>query len=42
MHSVRIMLNHEVRTHRSADDFPITEHLAYKIQAAQGGISFVG
>src|ERR1700749_4291132 len=25
------MLNHEVRTHRSADDFPITEHLAYKI-----------
>src|ERR1700728_4114824 len=31
LHSVRIMLNHEVRTHRSADDFPITEHLAYKI-----------
>src|ERR1700744_175844 len=25
------MLNHQVRTHRSADDFPITEHLAYKI-----------
>src|SRR5271156_1325909 len=25
------MLNHEVRTHRSVDDFPITEHLAYKI-----------
>jgi 2-methylcitrate dehydratase len=25
------MLTHEVRTHRSADDFPITEHLAYKI-----------
>src|SRR6202167_6404998 len=24
------MLNHELRTHRSADDFPITEHLAYK------------
>src|SRR3984893_7042355 len=31
LHSVRIMLNHEVRTHRSAEDFPITEHLAYKI-----------
>ena len=31
LHSVRTMLNHEVRTHRSADDFPITEHLAYKI-----------
>src|ERR1700683_39149 len=31
LHSVRIMFNHEVRTHRSADDFPITEHLAYKI-----------
>jgi 2-methylcitrate dehydratase len=25
------MLIHSVRTHRSADDFPITEHLAYKI-----------
>src|SRR6202048_5602391 len=25
------MLIHEVRTHRSADEFPITEHLAYKI-----------
>ncbi|MDT5142807.1 MAG: 2-methylcitrate dehydratase, partial [Mycobacterium sp.] len=25
------MLIHEVRTHRSADDFPITEHLAYRI-----------
>ncbi len=25
------MLNHSVRTHRSADDFPRTEHLAYKI-----------
>src|ERR1700684_2933056 len=25
------MLIHPVRTHRSADDFPITEHLAYKI-----------
>ena len=31
LHSVRIMLIHSVRTHRSADDFPITEHLAYKI-----------
>src|ERR1700728_5067642 len=31
LHSVRILLNHSVRTHRSADDFPITEHLAYKI-----------
>src|ERR1700729_4533106 len=31
LHSVRIMLIHEVRTHRSADDFPITEHLAHKI-----------
>ncbi len=25
------MLIHSVRTHRSADDFPVTEHLAYKI-----------
>jgi 2-methylcitrate dehydratase len=25
------MLSHTVRTRRSADDFPITEHLAYKI-----------
>ena len=25
------MLNHSVRAHRSAEDFPITEHLAYKI-----------
>ncbi|MCF8607691.1 MmgE/PrpD family protein [Gordonia sp. HY442] len=25
------MINHEVRTRRSADEFPITEHLAYKI-----------
>jgi 2-methylcitrate dehydratase len=25
------MLIHSVRTHRSADDFPITEHLAHKI-----------
>ena len=25
------MLIHEVRTHRSADDFPITEHLAHRI-----------
>jgi 2-methylcitrate dehydratase len=25
------MLNHAVRTHRSADDFPRSEHLAYKI-----------
>lgn len=25
------MLNHSVRTHRSADDFPHAEHLAYKI-----------
>jgi len=31
LHSVRIVLIHSVRTHRSADDFPITEHLAYKI-----------
>src|ERR1700750_3150434 len=31
LHSVRTMLNHEVRTHRSADDFPVAEHLAYKI-----------
>jgi 2-methylcitrate dehydratase len=31
LHSVRTMLIHEVRTHRSADDFPITEHFAYKI-----------
>src|SRR3984957_12313124 len=31
LHSVRIMLIHGVRTHRSADDSPITEHLAYKI-----------
>ena len=25
------MINHEVRTHKSAEDFPIEEHLAYKI-----------
>ncbi|WP_288833298.1 2-methylcitrate dehydratase PrpD [uncultured Corynebacterium sp.] len=25
------MINHEVRTHRSAEDFPIEEHLAYKV-----------
>ena len=25
------MINHEVRTRRSADEFPATEHLAYKI-----------
>ncbi len=25
------MLTHSVRTHRSADDFPVGEHLAYKI-----------
>ncbi|WP_026918642.1 2-methylcitrate dehydratase PrpD [Gordonia shandongensis] len=25
------MINHEVRTRRSADAFPVTEHLAYKI-----------
>ncbi|GED97352.1 2-methylcitrate dehydratase PrpD [Gordonia crocea] len=25
------MINHKVRTHRSAEDFPIEEHLAYKI-----------
>jgi 2-methylcitrate dehydratase len=25
------MLIHSVRTHRSAEDFPVTEHLAYKI-----------
>jgi 2-methylcitrate dehydratase len=24
-------LRHEIRTHRSADDFPVTEHLAYKL-----------
>ena len=28
---MRIMLIHSVRTHRSADDFPRTEHLAHKI-----------
>jgi 2-methylcitrate dehydratase len=28
---VRIVLHHSVRTHRSADDFPRSEHLAYKI-----------
>ena len=25
------MLNHQVRTHRSAEDFPYEEHLAYKV-----------
>lgn len=25
------VINHEVRTHKSAEDFPIEEHLAYKI-----------
>ena len=25
------MIEHNVRTHRSAEDFPIEEHLAYKI-----------
>ncbi|WP_291314742.1 2-methylcitrate dehydratase PrpD [Corynebacterium sp. UBA2622] len=25
------MINHEVRTHRSAEEFPIEEHLAYKV-----------
>ena len=25
------MINHEVRTHKSAEDFPIEEHLAYKV-----------
>ncbi|OFT55602.1 2-methylcitrate dehydratase [Corynebacterium sp. HMSC05H05] len=25
------MINHKVRTHKSAEDFPIEEHLAYKI-----------
>ncbi|NLG48278.1 MAG: MmgE/PrpD family protein, partial [Gordonia sp.] len=25
------MINHEVRTRRSANEFPTTEHLAYKI-----------
>ena len=25
------MINHEVRTHKSAENFPIEEHLAYKI-----------
>ena len=25
------MIQHEVRTHKSAEDFPIEEHLAYKI-----------
>src|ERR1700722_10770243 len=34
LHSVRIMLIHEVRTHRSADDFPITEHLPTKLAEA--------
>ncbi len=28
---VRNMINHKVRTHRSAEDFPIEEHLAHKI-----------
>ncbi|MCZ9309263.1 2-methylcitrate dehydratase PrpD [Corynebacterium uberis] len=27
------MIDHEVRTHASAEDFPYTEHLAYKIAA---------
>ena len=25
------MKNHEVRTHKSAEDFPYEEHLAYKV-----------
>ena len=25
------MINHEVRTHKSAENFPIEEHLAHKI-----------
>ena len=25
------MIQHEVRTHKSAENFPIEEHLAYKI-----------
>ncbi|MEX3505142.1 2-methylcitrate dehydratase PrpD [Corynebacterium sp. LK2510] len=25
------MINHDVRTHRSAEDFPLEEHLAYKV-----------
>ena len=25
------MIQHEVRTHKSAEEFPIEEHLAYKI-----------
>lgn len=31
MRSVRIMQTHSVRTHRSAEDFPRAEHLAWKI-----------
>ncbi len=28
---VTCMINHEVRTHKSAEDFPIEQHLAYKV-----------
>lgn len=31
LRTVRIMLEHDVRTRRSAEDFPRTEHLAWKI-----------
>lgn len=31
LRTVRIMLEHDVRTHRSAEDFPRSEHLAWKI-----------
>ena len=31
LRTVRIMRNHDVRTRRSAEDFPRTEHLAWKV-----------